>query len=52
MLYDKEDIAESFHVVPPHVQMVQPFLFDMLQIRDDIIWKTISSILIWVIWKV
>ena len=31
--------------------MVQPFRFDRLQIRDDIIWKTISSILMWVIWK-
>ena len=36
------DIVETFHIVPPVVQMVQPFLFDKLQIRDDIIWKTIS----------
>ena len=29
--------------------MVQPFISDSLQFRDDIIWKTISSILMWVI---
>ena len=46
LLYEKEDILEAFHIVPL-VQMVQPFLFDRLQIRDDIIWKTISSILNW-----
>ena len=51
LLYEKEDIVESFHIVLPLVQMVQPFLFDKLQIRDGIIWKTISSILIWAIWK-
>ena len=51
VLYEKEDIVEACHIVPPLVQMVQPFLFDKLQIRDDIIWKTISSILIWTIWK-
>ena len=45
LLHEKEDIMEAFHIVPPHVQMVQPFLFDTLQIRDDIIWKTNSSIL-------
>ena len=37
LLYEKEDIVEAFHIVPPLVQMVQPFLFDRLQIRDDII---------------
>ena len=37
LLYEKEDIVEAFHIVPPLVQMVQPFLFDMLQIRGDII---------------
>ena len=42
---------EAFHIVPPHIQMVQPFISDSLQFRDDIIWKTISSILMWVIWK-
>ena len=31
--------------------MVQPFISDSLQFRDDIIWKTISSIVMWVIWK-
>ena len=31
--------------------MVHPFFIDKLQIRDDIIWKKISSILIWVLWK-
>ena len=52
LLYEKEDIVEAFHIVPPHIQMVQPFISDSLQFRDDIIWKTISSILMWVIWKV
>ena len=42
---------DVFHIVPPHVHVVQPFLFDRLQMRDDIIWKTNSSILMWVIWK-
>ena len=51
LLYEKDDIMETFYIVPPHIQMVQPFLFDRLQFRDDIIWKTISSILMWVIWK-
>ena len=51
MLYEKEDIMKVFHIVPPFIQMVQPFQFDKLQIKDDIIWKIISSILIWVIWK-
>ena len=40
---------EAFHTVHPLVQMLQPFLFERLQIRDDIVWKTISSILMWVI---
>ena len=44
LLYEKEDIVEAFHIVPPHIQMV-----DSLQFRDDIIWKTISSILMRVI---
>ena len=39
---------EAFHIVPPHIQIVQPFISDSLQFRDDIIWKTISSILMWV----
>ena len=51
LLYEKEDIVEAFHIVPPHIQMVQPFISDSLQFRDDIIWKTISSILMWVNWK-
>ena len=51
LLYEKEDIVEAFHIVPPHIQMVQPFISDSLQFRDDIIWKRISSILMWVIWK-
>ena len=51
LLYEKEDIVEAFHIVPPHIQMVQPFTSDSLQFRDDIIWKTISSIVMWVIWK-
>ena len=42
---------EALHIVLPRIQMVQPFLIDSLQFRDDIIWKTISSILMWVIWK-
>ena len=37
LLYEKEDIVETFHIVPPLVQMVQPFLFDRLQIRDAIV---------------
>ena len=49
LLYEKEDIMKVFHIVPPFIQMVQPFQFDKLQIKDDIIWKTISSILMWVI---
>ena len=44
LLYENVEIVETFHIVPPLVQMVQPFLFDRLQIRDDTIWKTISSI--------
>ena len=51
LLYEKEDIVEAFHIVPPHIHMVQHFLIDSLQFRDDIIWKTISSIPMWVIWK-
>ena len=51
LLYEKEDIVEAFHIVPHHIQMVQPFISDSLQFRDDIIWKTISSVLMWVIWK-
>ena len=47
----KEYKVEAFHINPPLVQMVQPFLIDRLQIRDDIIWKTIPSILSWLIWK-
>ena len=43
---------EDVHIVPPHIQMVQvPFLIDCLQFRDDIIWKTISSLLMWVVLK-
>ena len=44
LLHEKEDIVEAFHTVPPYVQMVMSFLFDRLQKKDDIIWKTISSI--------
>ena len=51
LLYEKEDIVEAFYIVPPLIQMVQPFISDNLQFRDDIIWKTITSILMWVIWK-
>ena len=41
---------EAFHIASL-IQMVHPFLIDRLQIQDEIIWKIISSILIWVIWK-
>ena len=47
LLYGKEDIVETFHIVPPYIQMVHLFLIDMLQIWDDINWKRTSSILIW-----
>ena len=50
LLYEKEYIMEAFHKVPPHIQMVQPFISVSLESRDDIIWKTNSSILVWVIW--
>ena len=36
-MYEKDDIEESFHIVPPYVQNGSTFLFDELQIRDDIV---------------
>ena len=51
LLYEKKDIVKAFYMVPPHMQIVQRFISDSLQFRDDIIWKKISSSLMRVIWK-
>ena len=45
ILYEKHDIMETFHIVPPYIQIIKPFLFESLQFRDYIFWKTILSII-------